>query len=744
MIKLKKLLESHHTVVVGYISMDGIIHSEETTNTHFGLNFHRGKCWRFNPYNDILYWHGDWSEHNEVDEINVATHLLKKYEYKVKKNITLEETEYTDYVSHFNNAHGLHENVSQNDITNRIKILEAEWERLDSQGTGHVRQMEIQREIEKLWSEAEHWKHLKQTVDNAENKGITNCTRSDTIYEASSISPLLLGAIWPDGEIKIIKGEDEHSRHPFNWSACNKFRYMPDIKYLFWWERPSDRESELVKDKLSQYGYTVNKVGGMLGWRENINENKKLVMEGQQEKSAEDFIKQSIRGTEWENKVFACGGYVRDQISGHDAKDLDIVVDAPNGGISFSNWITKKIGNYKTDSNPVIFPKFGTSKFNLNGVVHNGIDLTGFEIEAVMPRTEQYTAGSRKPEVQQSNLKGDALRRDTTFNSLFKNISTGEILDLTGKGKEDLEKGIIRTPIDPDKTFIDDPLRTLRIVRFYAKYGYDIPLYIIKSMKRNAAQLQNISSERIQAELNKMLVTTRPEKALKLLKITGLLDYIIPEFKLAYKMGQNIHHSQTVFDHSLSVLSKTEPKIIQRLIGMCHDIGKVVTKTITPTGVHFIGHEIEGEKIVRQVMKNLKYPTEMIDAVALGVKSHMRLKHGGDDAVKISDKTLRKFKLEMGEHLDDILSVIHADNICHAEASSMPNQVAHIKERLKNLDIQVSKPNLPINGNDLIGMGVPKGPIFTNILSAITDAWYENPNITKEEAIQIVRNIIKK
>ena len=123
MIKLKKLLESHHTVVVGYISMDGIIHSEETTNTHFGLNFHRGKCWRFNPYNDILYWHGDWSEHNEVDEINVATHLLKKYEYKVKKNITLEETEYTDYVSHFNNAHGLHENVSQNDITNRIKII---------------------------------------------------------------------------------------------------------------------------------------------------------------------------------------------------------------------------------------------------------------------------------------------------------------------------------------------------------------------------------------------------------------------------------------------------------------------------------------------------------------------------------------------------------------------------------------------------------------------------------------------
>ena len=127
-------------------------------------------------------------------------------------------------------------------------------------------------------------------------------------------------------------------------------------------------------------------------------------------------------------------------------------------------------------------------------------------------------------------------------------------MDLTGKGREDLEKGIIRTPIDPDKTFTDNALRILRIVRFYAKYGYEIPMYIIKALKKNPSQLQNISSERIQSELDKMLVTTRTDKALKLLKITGLLNYIVPEFKESYRMTQNKYHTKTVWGHTLDVL----------------------------------------------------------------------------------------------------------------------------------------------------------------------------------------------
>lgn len=229
---------------------------------------------------------------------------------------------------------------------------------------------------------------------------------------------------------------------------------------------------------------------------------KQILNEGAKEVAVEDFIKNLIHGTEWENKVFIAGGYVRDFVMGKDPKDLDIMVDAPNGGFEFAKWITKKIGNYKGPSvdppwppkprynvddkgkpatkedqailddwiekltniqklytNPVIFPRFGTAKFNLRGITYQGQDLSTMDIEAVMPRSETYTAGSRKPEVGFSSLQGDAERRDLTVNALFKNISTGEILDLTGKGFDDLKKGIVRTPLEPSKTFTDDPLR---------------------------------------------------------------------------------------------------------------------------------------------------------------------------------------------------------------------------------------------------------------------------------------------
>lgn len=462
-----------------------------------------------------------------------------------------------------------------------------------------------------------------------------------------------------------------------------------------------------------------------------------LLNEGIKEKSAEYFIKDSIKGTEWENKVFLAGGAVRDNILGISAKDIDLVIDMENGGIEFSNWITKKYNLHP----PVVYPTYGTAKFNLNGVVYNNVDLTGFEIEAVMPRSEKYTAGSRKPEVGAASLKADAERRDINFNTLFKNLSTGEILDLTGKGISDLKNKIIRTPLDPDITFKDDPLRMLRVCRFYAKYKYNIPLYILKAIKRNAHELKNISNERIRDELNKMLVTSSPQKVIKLLKVTTLLHHVIPELIPAIRMTQNIHHKHDVFDHTLDVLSKTQPELVRRLMALFHDIGKTVTRSVSPTGVHFYGHEDESAKIAREVMTRLRYPTELIDAVSTGAANHMRLKHGGDTAVGITDKTLRKFVNAVGTQLEAVLDVIHADNICHSESSSMPNQINNVRLRLQNLTGGISKPRLPITGKDLIDLGFIPGPIFTTIMSAITEAWFENPNLTREEALSIAKSI---
>ena len=472
---------------------------------------------------------------------------------------------------------------------------------------------------------------------------------------------------------------------------------------------------------------------------------KSILLEGVKENAAENFIKQTIMGTEWENKVFAVGGYVRDQLRGVDAKDLDLVVDAPNGGIEFSKWFTQKIGNYKEGSNPVLYPKFGTSKFHLNGIVHDGINLDGFEVEAVMPRSEIYTVGSRKPEVQQTTLQGDAERRDINFNALYKNVSTGEILDLTGKGKEDLEKGLIRTPVDPDKTFQDDALRQLRIVRFYAKYGYDIPLYIIRSMKKNAHRLKDISSERIQAELDKMLVTTRPEKALKLLKITGLLDYIIPEFKDAYKMTQNKYHFETVWKHSLNVLSKTKPYLINRLSGLFHDLGKVKTRTVVNNDVHFYGHENFSEKMTREILTRLKYPNHIIDAVCIGVKNHMRLKQSGENGEKISDKALRKLTVDLENHLDNTLDLMSADNSAHSHGNTMPTQISGIIKRIEALKSTIPKKGqkLPISGEDLKMLGLKSGPVFKELLDLVKDKQLEEPNTTREQYLDMIKNYLK-
>ena len=471
---------------------------------------------------------------------------------------------------------------------------------------------------------------------------------------------------------------------------------------------------------------------------------KNLLVEGAKENAALDYLQKLVQSGPFKGRVYLAGGAVRDMQLGKDPKDLDVVVTGGlDAGMEFAKWATQTMNNYSNGSNPVLFPTYGTAKFTLKGIKHNGFDLSDIDIEAVATRKEKYTTGSRKPEVSAGDLEDDVHRRDFTVNSLLKDLTTGEILDLTGKGKEDIRRGIIQTPLNPDVIFTEDPLRMLRAVRFTIKYGWELPMFMIRALKRNAAQLQNISAERTRDELDKMLVTGSPDRAIKLLRITGLLNYIIPEFKSAYKMTQNSHHTQNVFDHTLDVLKGTNPVLLQRLMALFHDIGKTVTRSVTPTGVHFYGHEDVGADMTRDIMRRLKYPNELIDAVVSGVANHMKLKHGGDDAVKLSDKTLRKFKIALGDKLEDVLNVIHADNTAHSEASSMPNQIVNVRNRLKGLEASTpSEPKLPITGKDLIDMGVKPGPIFSKILAAVTEKWYENPNITTQQALHIAKSIV--
>lgn len=460
------------------------------------------------------------------------------------------------------------------------------------------------------------------------------------------------------------------------------------------------------------------------------------------EESVLDFLRKIVSNSPFAGKVFLAGGAVRDEIMGKSVKDIDLVVSMPDGGIAFAEWLTKKVGAYRQGTNPVIFPRFGTAKFNLRGIKHNDIDLSGIDIETVMTRGEKYEKGSRKPEVVYADLKDDAYRRDLTVNSLFKDIVTGEIKDLTGLGIQDIRNGVVRTPMDPNETFKEDPLRMLRAVRFAVKYNWKMPISLVKALKNNAGMLQNISAERIQDELNKILMTNNPDKGLKLLVYTGLNKYILPELNKTVGVTQNEYHKDDVFDHICEVVKNTAPDLKARLAAVFHDIAKPQTRTVENGKVHFYGHEDEGADVARVAMQRLKYPNVMIESVSKLVKNHMRLKAAGPDGRDISDKALRRFKMELGDDLDSMLHLMHADNISHSEVASMPNQIEFLKDRIDNLPMPKTseKSPLPINGDDIMKtLGIKRGPIIRDLLSAVQDAWFGDPTLSAEEAMSIVK-----
>jgi putative nucleotidyltransferase with HDIG domain len=604
-------------------------------------------------------------------------------------------------------------------------------------------------------------------------------------------SGVILGALDKHGSnLQPVYSKSQLARHPsYMETSDRRWRYYPDLEQLDWQGQPTPEEHEGTKELLAQRGLMVKRVHYLAG---STKTESTLLMEAitdEQAKAAVGFLKKMVTEGPFKGQVHLAGGPVRDMIMGKTPKDLDlsVVSDTIWGALKFTTWLAQKMGNYKGPfgppptfakhikvddygapkfspnendpalldamerydayyaqySNPVIFPKFGTAKLNLTGTF-NGVDLTGVEVEAVSARKEIYEPGNRKPiQVLPGTLEDDAKRRDFRCNSLLMDLTTDNIFDVTGKGIEDIKNRVLITTSDPEVIFKEDPLRMMRAVRFMVQKGFNISPETESNIKKNASWLKFISRERVRDEIDKILVTKDPGAAFRKMNELGLLQYVAPEFKQMIGMTQNVHHEHDVFDHTMAVLAKTQPELVRRRIALFHDIGKLVTREVTPTGVHFYGHEDAGPEVAERIMTNLKYPTVDIDAVKLGIRHHMALKHGGDDAVKLSNKSLRKFKIAVGQYLEHILDVIHADNTAHASASAMPNQVAAVRKRLETLDIkEVDKPTLPITGNDLIAIGIKPGPVIGKILSAVTDAWYENPNISPEEAMAIAKSML--
>ena len=235
-----------------------------------------------------------------------------------------------------------------------------------------------------------------------------------------------------------------------------------------------------------------------------------------------EWFRDLIQGTPWEGHVFAVGGCCRDEMMGFEIKDLDLAVDLPNGGVRFARWLQKR---RLTTGRPVYFLKYGTAKLRLRRVPED-------EIELVQTRKEQYTKEtSRCPEVAFGTIEEDCYRRDFTVNSLYYDLTNRRMVDITGKGVDDMHAGRLRTPMDPDETFNDDPVRILRGLRFANRFGWRLDDDVYEAMLRHIERLTIVSRERVHSELCKMLNGPDPVGIMNTLRETGALAIMIPELE---------------------------------------------------------------------------------------------------------------------------------------------------------------------------------------------------------------------
>ena len=448
-----------------------------------------------------------------------------------------------------------------------------------------------------------------------------------------------------------------------------------------------------------------------------------------------NYLQDIIEGTLYENHCFAVGGCVRDEILGHEIKDIDLCIDLPDGGIDFANWLYKEeLLTYE----PVVYSTYGTAMFQLAA-------FPNVELEVVQTRKEQYKdKNSRNPEVVFGSLKDDCFRRDLTINSLYYDISRNVYIDLTDKGYHDIENHIIRTTNEPDIIFLDDPLRILRVCRFSSRYGWEIEEKTFEGMKRNVDRLSIITKERIQDEFNKMLVCDNPVMALNLIKGIGAMKYIIPELEETYGLKQNKYHFGDVFEHTLKVVENTKNDLELRMAALLHDIGKINTRTIDDNGnVHFYKHELVSAEMCDTILRRLKYSNDFIRTVQILTKNHMRTKNWGDNCNHMKDKTLRKMQYELGDNMMKCLELIDADNKAHAIEYCMPNQVRNIIKRLeqfKEEGMSMENYKLPVNGDDVMFffMIEPCAKV-KECLNWLLKFAFNNPKISREELLKNIK-----
>lgn len=323
-----------------------------------------------------------------------------------------------------------------------------------------------------------------------------------------------------------------------------------------------------------------------------------------------DYFRSISEGTQWDGHLYAVGGCVRDEILGTPINDVDIAVDLPDGGVKFAIWLLRH--RYLTEM-PVLFRKFGTAKLRLR-------KFPDEEIEVVQTRAEKYTEKtSRCPEVVNGSIEDDCFRRDFTVNTLYRNIKTGEILDMTGRGIHDIKEGIIRTPLDPYETFDDDPVRILRCLRFAARFGWKIDEATMEALKKSVGRLAIVSKERWSAEFRKMLFGRNIRKSLGVLNEIGGLKFMTPILK---EMADTIPDGETASLTTLGIeeAARLEEEGIddeaQRLAAFFGKLGMIRAAVVDKSGLkRYPRHEHIGGYMTAKLLKHMGFSKEVAESV---------------------------------------------------------------------------------------------------------------------------------
>ena len=417
-------------------------------------------------------------------------------------------------------------------------------------------------------------------------------------------------------------------------------------------------------------------------------------------------ISKSIKGTEYENKVFVVGGFVRDLIMGKDPKDIDLLIDGDinaGAGITFAEWFCKKENIFKKDSNPLVYGLYGTAMFQ----------FMGEKIECVAPRSEKYQNDSRNPIVSSCTLEDDCFRRDFTVNSLFINISNNELVDYSKNGLNDIKNKVIRSTSNPDVIFNDDSLRILRMVRFASKLGFEIEDETLKGAIKHVDRLEIISKERIQDEFSKMITSDNPEFAIRLLFEIGAYKYVFDKL---------------MFESDSKYLAKSIPASFERL-KMQKDAehnNLEINLAIVYAHLPNVVNRMKYLKFSNDVIKKVCFYLELFDMILF---------------TNFTPASIRKVQY-LAKSYDNLFNActIFVSVMKREKDIERAEKIINMTKKMIEKGQAMFGYKLPVDGNDVMEiLNINPSKNVKRYLNLLMDMAYANPFITKKECETILK-----